>query len=472
MPTVLPFLYDYVFPNYFLPNALTTELGIVNYLHTLNCNRLRPHSFFEQSLNTGSDSNNLLTFMFGHSLGSFPNSTGGTGTHLTSLMYNHLVECKEESLLFGKQNYHKYIYPIRMSPHINDFCGITTPGSKLNGEYFWKHMSAEALQDAQQGKAVIFLDFAQENFIEKHGYENLHECLEKSNIGHKIVLAFNSFNAQQLYESWFSPEERKLEVKNWPFVLSNTSFYYHQNPNSHMQPLYFAGNKTKFRNNYFLFKIRRPRPYRQALLFRLNEEKLLDKADWSWLEKSNFDSNNVSNILASYNLNINIESVEQLFNQFPHPLQDEPSGTFDSVSSWTDRNSSSYQNSYFYVCTETYTHGDYKSVTEKVCKPMVNYMPFLFMSFPGALRLLRELGFQTFSPFIDESYDDEPNEARRLDMIFNEIKRLCSMNKQEIHNWYWSMKDILVHNKNLILNYYKEDRYTIELVEHLKSRIT
>ena len=225
----LPIFYDYVFPNYILPNAMITELGMVNYLHSLNSNKVQIHSFFDQSLNSGTDSNNLLTFMFSESLGTFPNVTGGCGTHLQSEMYENIVQCQEDSVFFGKRYKHKYIYPIRMSPHVDNFAGAGAYGSKINGEYFWKHMSAAALKDAQEGRALILLDLAQENFMELVSYANLHACLKKSGIPkEQIILAFNSFNAQEIYESWFPPEERRLEVKNWPFVLSNTSYYYEQ----------------------------------------------------------------------------------------------------------------------------------------------------------------------------------------------------------------------------------------------------
>jgi hypothetical protein len=472
MKIILPFLYDYVFPNYILPNALITELGIINYIHSLNSNRLGPHSFFEQSIHTGRDGENLLTYMFGKSLGTFPNSTGGAGSHLSSKMYNEIVECVDESLYLGKKNYNKYIYPIRMSPHINDFCGVADFGSKLNGEFFWKHMSAEALQDARQGRAIIFLDFAQENFIERHAFEYLHDSIRRSGIlPNKIVLAFNSFNAQELYESWFPPEQRFLEVRNWPFVICNTSYYYRSNPNSYVNPLKFVSSKMTIRDHHFLFKIRRPRPYRQALLFKLFEDNLLEKGDWSWLEKKQFDEHEVKSILSTYGIQSEANKFKELFSKFPHPLKDEPGGTFDTISSWTDMHSLSYQNAYFYICTETYTHGEYRSITEKVCKPMVNFMPFLFMSFPGALEVLKGLGFRTFSPFIDESYDRETSGTLRFQMICNEVKRLCAMSKEEIHDWYWNMKDILMHNHNHLLKFYKEDKYTLELVNYLDNRI-
>lgn len=469
----LPFLYDYVFPNYFLPNALITELGLVNYLHSLNSNRLGPHSFFEQSIHSGSDGNNLLTFMFDRSLGTFPNSTGGTGSHLTSHMYNEIVECIDESLHIGRQKYNKYIYPVRMSPHINDFCGSPSYGSKLQGEYFWKHMSAQALEDAKHGRAVIFLDFAQENFIEKQGYDYLHDCLRRSGIHpHKVVLAFNSFNAQELYESWFNPENRFLDVRNWPFVLCNTSYYYHLNPGSAVDFEWFINNKDQVRENYYLFKIRRPRQYRQALLFLLNQDNLLAQGDWSWLEDKQFNEHDIQEITKKYQVSLELEKIKELFTTFPHPLKDEPGGTFDTISSWTDRSPIPYQKSYFYICTETYAHGHYKSITEKICKPMVNFLPFVFFSFPKALEVLRSLGFKTFHPFIDESYDNEMNETVRLHMVYAEIKKLCSMSKTDIHDWYQQLTSILIHNHFHVKNFYKSDTYTANLVEYLNQRIT
>jgi len=38
-------------------------------------------------------------------------------------------------------------------------------------------------------------------------------------------------------------------------------------------------------------------------------------------------------------------------------------------------------------------------------------------------------------------------------MIVNEIKRLCNMSKQEIHEWYYNMQDILIYNwKRIVEN--------------------
>ena len=67
--------------------------------------------------------------------------------------------------------------------------------------------------------------------------------------------------------------------------------------------------------------------------------------------------------------------------------------------------------------------------------------------------MLKDLGFKTFSPFIDESYDNEKTTFKRMQKITKEIKRICSMSQDEMHEWYCQMEDILVHNRELIKKY-------------------
>ena len=467
----LPLFYDVILPNYIMPNALIPEMAMVNYLHGMNSTRfLQGNSFFEQNLNAGNDNHTPLTFMFDNTFGNYPNSSGGGG-NITSGMYDSLVVRNVNSLYLGKRTADKYIYPITVSPHFDDFIGLTTTGSKLNGEYFWKHMSSQALEDARNGRALIFLDYGQENYISQTAYEKLHYAIDRSGIPkEQIILAFNSFNAQELYESWFTVEQRRLEVKNWPYVLANTSFYYSKVFEARIEPEKFIASKNTLRKNHFVFKIRRPRSYRQALLFKMCSDDLLNLGDWSWLQQATYDEQSLENTKHYFQFDIDNEKIKNLYQQLPHSLQDEQ-GSYSTISSWTDKQTLTYENAYFYICTETYTHGEYKSVTEKVCKPMVNFLPFLFVSFKGALAWLRHLGFKTFSPFIDESYDDEPDESKRVNMVYNEIKRLCSMSKEELHNWYWQMEDILLHNRNHLLAFHENDTHAVKLIEYLHNRV-
>lgn len=466
----LPLLYDCVLPNTAMPNALQTELSVINYIHAMNTKTSRDHSLFEKQMRTGSDSETTLTFIFDQSYGSWPNAA--PGTHLTAGPCADLIDAEENSLYFGKRKYNKYIYPIKISPHIDAFSGAAYDGTKLAGNFFWKYMSSEALDDARNGRALIFLDYGQENFIPKSSFENLHIALSYSEIPpEQVIIAFNTFNAEEVYDSWFPKNEQRLVVKSWPFVISNTSYFYKETRNGRTDPEQFYSTRDTLRPNHFLFKVRRARDHRQALIYLMNESNLLDLGDWSWLSGHKYYNTITAEYNDRYDLSLTEEKVKSLFTKLPKSLNDEPNDDYDTVSSWTDSQVKSYNNAYFYICTETYTEGPYKSVTEKICKPIANFLPFVFVSFPGALKVLREMGFKTFDGYIDESYDLEQDTAKRIKMIYAEIEKLCKMSKKQLHDWYWSMENILVHNRDHLLELYKQDQKTKDMIAYLKDRL-
>lgn len=466
MKPQLNFLFDYVFPNGPMPNALVAEYGLLNYLNSYHVDKLLPDALSDPG------TSNVSNAIFNNKLGSWPNSLRQNSSHLNSPFYNKHFTYVEDSLYFKRKNINKYIYFVKITPHIDDFIGYNLgAGNKLNGEYFWKHMSSLALRDVRQGRALIFLDYAQENFIEKSSFENLHLVLKLGGIPkEQVVLAFNAINAQEVYESWFSPDERQLTVKSWPWVMCNASFHYTNNLESSMTVNTLNETRDILRQNHFLFKVRSPRSHRLILLFKMASDELLEKADWSCLNSQDTLRFDLDGFSSQYQIQLDKEKVQKLYIKLPHVLQSEKDLDHRTISAWTDKNADAHRNSYFYVCTETYVHGEYKMLTEKVFKPIVNFQPFVFLAYPGALQLLRDLGFRTFSPFIDESYDTEPNESIRIQKIYAEITRLCNMTKEEIHAWYWSMEDILIHNHNRVLELYKDDIKGIELIKYLVER--
>jgi hypothetical protein len=121
-----------------------------------------------------------------------------------------------------------------------------------------------------------------------------------------------------------------------------------------------------------------------------------------------------------------------------------------------------FRESYFSIITE----GDFESVipkkqfTEKILKSVANHHPFIVVGLPGTLQLLREQGFITFSKFIDESYDSEENNEKRLEMALDQIKKINSLNMHQIHDLYEEMFPILEHNYNTYLNIYNTNQPT------------
>ena len=107
-----------------------------------------------------------------------------------------------------------------------------------------------------------------------------------------------------------------------------------------------------------------------------------------------------------------------------------------------------YLDSYFQVVTgNDFTDLDDQLIfSEKIWKPITNFQPFIYLDNAGALKKLREYGFKTFSPFIDERYDDILDVKKRFSMIETEINKLCNKSIEEIQEWYWSIEDVLKYN--------------------------
>ena len=69
--------------------------------------------------------------------------------------------------------------------------------------------------------------------------------------------------------------------------------------------------------------------------------------------------------------------------------------------------------------------------TEKTIKCLISKKPFILLSGQHALKKLRNMGFKTFSPIINESYDVESDVNVRLDMIKKEMSRIHGLNDEE-----------------------------------------
>lgn len=101
-----------------------------------------------------------------------------------------------------------------------------------------------------------------------------------------------------------------------------------------------------------------------------------------------------------------------------------------------------YLKSWWEVVPETFSDGSLY-VTEKTIKAIATMTPFLTVASQWQLRYLRQLGFQTFSPIIDETYDREPDLERRIDLIINTMQCIQSQNPNTL---YQKVLPMLQHN--------------------------
>lgn len=84
--------------------------------------------------------------------------------------------------------------------------------------------------------------------------------------------------------------------------------------------------------------------------------------------------------------------------------------------------------------------------TEKTYKPIACHRPFMIFSTPWFLKEFKNLGYKTFHPYIDESYDNIQDDIERLHAIVKEVERLCNLSDADFINLMENCRKITEHN--------------------------
>jgi hypothetical protein len=105
-----------------------------------------------------------------------------------------------------------------------------------------------------------------------------------------------------------------------------------------------------------------------------------------------------------------------------------------------------YQTYFLEIVAETNTYSN-RFFTEKTVKNFHLGKPFLLLNGQHSLRYLHSLGFQTFAPWIDESYDTISSSRDRLAAITAEIDRLAAMSLVDLQQMHAQMKSVFEHNR-------------------------
>lgn len=122
----------------------------------------------------------------------------------------------------------------------------------------------------------------------------------------------------------------------------------------------------------------------------------------------------------------------------------------------TSRTDKFYNDTYFSVVSETNFYTSIQPFeggrffSEKTFKPIFNKHPFVLISPPKSLELLRSLGYATFHPYINESYDNESDDFKRILMIAEEVERLCNLNDTELQEFLENTEIICKHNYTVL----------------------
>jgi len=151
------------------------------------------------------------------------------------------------------------------------------------------------------------------------------------------------------------------------------------------------------------------------------------------------------------------------------------------ISGFGFENKDIYLNSYLSIVTESVFFQeatDFPSgyLSEKVFKPIGHCQPFILAGPAKSLEYLQNrFGYKTFHPYIDESYDMEYDDFKRLELIKIEIDKFANKTKEEKDEFLNNVKNICLYNQNLFLEYGKSVnkplKYNSEMEKMIKFLI-
>lgn len=311
----------------------------------------------------------------------------------------------------------------------------------------------------------MVINYGTEGVFPVDYFSTLYKVLEKYEIPEKkVILLSSSVNIEELHKRVRNHNPNKIKTIYWPWSLRFKS--------QELKKIH-DGDDYKFwdsidqkntivkiedlnisviRKNKFLLMNRRLRPHRMILLCLLGLDFI----------KNNLVSYDIKlfdreNDLDFYLHHIGNEIGKEIYNKSLDIIKNKKQ-TIDytdinSVWGFNFENKEPYLDSYIHICNETNFYEDGLYLSEKTWKPIGHLQPFIQVNKNGALEELKKLGFKTFEPFIDESYDLEKDDVKRMKMISSEILRINSLPIEEINSWYHSINDILIHNQQLLFEY-------------------
>ena len=112
-----------------------------------------------------------------------------------------------------------------------------------------------------------------------------------------------------------------------------------------------------------------------------------------------------------------------------------------------DKYTDKFYHSYLHIVCETFVSHIFFS--EKTYKPIKYFQPFVLINGQYSLQYLRNTGYRTFSGYIDESYDLESDNERRIELAIQ--ASLDFINREDLHEVMKELYPRFEHNHNVFI---------------------
>jgi len=290
-------------------------------------------------------------------------------------------------------------------------------------------------------------------------YSRIHHVVKLSNIPCNNFYYINGLlNNIELYET-FCLQNNIIEKIN---ICAINTFEFQAAGTLRRLKIPTIDNNPK-EKTYLCFN-RTLRPHRLILLSLLLKENLVDAGFYSFFHNNIIDDNLYTQFVGTHEVYFDKQLLDEAkksyidnLDRLPLRLNIEQSQNKISL----DHDDYRYfENSLLSLVTETFyfeeavkdncghkiKFNDGIFFTDKIFKPISMCHPFILVSRPHMLKSLRQLGYKTFSPFINEEYDDIEHNGERLVAIVDELNRIHNLSEEEKKEWIINVLPIAIHN--------------------------
>ena len=311
----------------------------------------------------------------------------------------------------------------------------------------------ECLQRCKNLKVIIITEHEPDFEI---GFIRLLEYLELRNLDPKQFYVIN--NNERLND---------LKIKHNTDINVHTLHFIAHSSNFSLTNAGGCEWNTNKMGKFFMCFNKTPKHHRYALLCLLKKEGLLDKINWSLVptydcipighyynkiftrEQQEYYKDEINFFNELKFKRSDMEEDQNWFNKFQEP-------NTEGFPAWMriPEFGMNYENSYINIVTESKFFDDLfvTHISEKSYRPFFYYQLPMILTTQYHIKTMKEkYNFDFFDDIINHSYDNEPNQMRRLEMFVEEIKRLDNI-QDEVKEFYKNNKQRFEDNKQKVWN--------------------
>jgi hypothetical protein len=324
------------------------------------------------------------------------------------------------------------------------------------------------LKDLRDGNAFLLIDSSFEGYHCDWIFDFFHnECIDYKISPNQIFFVTGNSIVEERYNLWLQNNPQEIKMHPLPYShFENDVFGEIRHLGWENKPLKTFEEHLEYKvsnlENIKLFNNlnKKTREHRIWFFVKLYQNSLLEKGLIS-MNKFPPYHRNFCGIEIDQNLFSEVQSI------LPCDLYGKSNEIFDPGYYITRIYERPHLDSWLSVISEAQFEDSQGTVflSEKMFKPIACHHPFIVLGNRNSLHEMKKLGYQTFSKWIDESYDTL-SDGKRMDAIIESIKQFDKeKNKISI---YKDMKEVLIHNYNVLEhNVSKKSPYAFDVVQKI-----